>query len=216
MVGVNKSLAILAGKPVVLWSLEALEAHALIQNIILVVPRNDMETYETIASLWGLTKMQAIVAGGAERQTSIHNGLRAVGAADVVVIHNGANPFVTPAEISAVVLATLEAGAAAVGQPSMDTLRRVGHGMMSLGTIQREGIWRMQTPQALRYDLAIDAFERADRDGFLGTDDVQLVERLGQSVRVLRSAKYNMKITTPEDLRLAEALVQSRLVPEAA
>src|SRR5258706_4018062 len=121
MGGINKSLALLGGKPVLLWSLEAFGAHELVHEIILVAPRDQLSIYEALVARHALAKVRRIVAGGPERQESVHHGLRAVSRADVVVVHNGANPFVSRQEITAVVQAALEVGAAAVGVPSTST-----------------------------------------------------------------------------------------------
>ena len=208
--GLDRSLALLGGKSVILWSLEAFQAHRRIHDIVLVVPAADTPTYQWLCIKHRISKLSRVVGGGEHRQESVGVGLHALARADVVVIHDGANPFVSREEISAVVLGALDVGAAAVGEPCASTLRKVGDDMLSDGTIARRDVWCMQTPQAMRYELALAAHERAAADGFRGSDDVQLVERLGKKARVLRASTHSLAIMTAADLELAEALLRCR------
>jgi len=210
MQGINKSLVLLGRRPLVAWSLTTFQEHPLITEIILVAPTHDRVAHEWIAANSGFSKLTKIVDGGAERQHSVHNGLRAIAHADIVVIHNAANPFVASYEISTVIVGAADIGAAAVGTPSPYTLRRVRNDAIASGTIPRHDVWCMQTPQALRWRLAVDAFDRAARDGFVGTDDLELVERMGCPAQILPASPHNRKITTREDLELAEALAELR------
>ncbi|MBI1736556.1 MAG: 2-C-methyl-D-erythritol 4-phosphate cytidylyltransferase [Candidatus Rokubacteria bacterium] len=144
-----------------------------------------------------------VVAGGAERQESVAEGLRAVSAgARVVVVHDAVRPFVTKTLIDTVVDAARESGAAICALPIAETIKRVREGVVE-ETVDRAGLWAVQTPQAFRADLLREAHDKARRDGFLGTDEAMLVERLGHPVHVVRGHEGNVKITTPEDLRRA-------------
>jgi 2-C-methyl-D-erythritol 4-phosphate cytidylyltransferase len=144
-----------------------------------------------------------VVAGGAQRQDSVWAGLAAVPASrDVVVVHDAVRPFITPALVGAVVGAARRSGAAICALPIVDTVKRVHDGIVE-ATVDRAGLWAVQTPQAFRTALLREAHDKARRDGIVGTDDAMLVERLGHPVRVVPGLPANVKITTPEDLRRA-------------
>jgi 2-C-methyl-D-erythritol 4-phosphate cytidylyltransferase len=208
--GIDRSLALLGGRSVITWSLEAFQSHDRIHDIVLVVPAPDTPTYSWLAVKHGITKLSRVVGTLGAGQENLLSGLRALTRADIVVIHDGANPFVSREEISAVVLGALEAGAAAVGEPCEGPLRKVGEDMLCDGVIARSDVWCMQTPQALRYELALAAYQRALEDGFHGCDVLQLVEHLGRKPRVLRTSARRVAIGTAADLELAEALLRCR------
>ncbi|PID99679.1 MAG: hypothetical protein CSA81_15035 [Acidobacteria bacterium] len=125
----------------------------------------------------------------------------------VVLFHNGANPFVTNEEIKDVITTARENGAAVVAHPTTDTIRTVSQNRFSQGAIDRSHLWNMQTPQAMKLDIADAAFAHAREHDFLGTDDVSLVEEIGGDVVVVSASQYNFKVTTPLDLLLAEAVL---------
>jgi 2-C-methyl-D-erythritol 4-phosphate cytidylyltransferase len=144
-----------------------------------------------------------VVAGGATRQESVRLGLEAVpSAADIVVVHDAVRPFITRALIDAVVEVAGKTGAAVCALPIAETVKRVRGGLVE-ATLDRAGLWAIQTPQAFRTALLREAHDKALRDGAQGTDDAMLVERLGQPVGVVPGLAGNVKITTPEDLRKA-------------
>lgn len=144
-----------------------------------------------------------VVPGGAERQESVWEGLRTVSAASrLVLVHDAVRPFVTRAVVDAVIDAARKDGAAICALPIAETIKRVTDGVVA-GTVDRAGLWAVQTPQGFRAELLREAHDKARRDGFLGTDEAMLVERLGHPVRVVRGYEGNVKITTPEDLRRA-------------
>ena len=147
-----------------------------------------------------------VVPGGTTRQESVWLALRAVpDDVDLVVVHDAVRPFITRGLIDAVVGAARRTGAAICALPVADTVKRV-RGDEVEATIDRTGLWTMQTPQAFRPALLREAHEKARRDGVVGTDDASLVERLGHSVKVVRGLEKNLKITTPEDLRRARRM----------
>ena len=144
-----------------------------------------------------------VVTGGAERQESVWRGLQALTeAVDVVVVHDAVRPFITRALLDRVIASARADGAAICALPIAETVKRVDHGLVD-STIDRRGLWTVQTPQAFRAALLREAHEKARRDDFLGTDDAMLVERLGHRVAVVRGLADNVKITTPDDLRRA-------------
>ena len=148
-----------------------------------------------------------LVAGGSTRQETVASALaQAATATEVVVVHDAVRPFVTLDMIQRVVGATRKEGAVILGIPSVDTVKQV-EGHLILGTIPRERVVLAQTPQAFRYDILSEAFERATKDGFHGTDESSLVERLGHPVAVIMGSDRNIKITKPSDLPLARLYV---------
>jgi 2-C-methyl-D-erythritol 4-phosphate cytidylyltransferase len=152
-----------------------------------------------------------VIPGGKERQDSVRAGIEALdGDAEIVIIHDAVRPFITSALIENCVRAAAAEGAATVGVPVKDTVKEVGPDGRILRTCDRSLLWFTQTPQVFRRDIIENAHRAAVRDGFRGTDDTSLVERLGIAVRMIRGDYGNIKITTPEDLILAEALLAGR------
>jgi 2-C-methyl-D-erythritol 4-phosphate cytidylyltransferase len=159
---------------------------------------------------YGFTKVRTIVPGGKERQNSVLNGLRAIDGTDenaVILIHDGVRPFITRHILEHAVAAAREFEGALVAVPAKDTIKVVHDGIIR-DTPPRETIWLAQTPQAFRYGIIRAAHEIADAEGFLGTDDASLVERMGNEVHIVLGDYRNIKITTPEDLLLAEAFLK--------
>ena len=145
-----------------------------------------------------------VVTGGATRQESVALGLQATPGVEVIVVHDAVRPFITDELIDRVVAAARAAGAAVCALPITETVKRVRDGIVE-ATVDRAGLWRVQTPQAFRAGLLREAHGKARRDGVTGTDDAMLVERLGVPVRVVEGLAANMKITTPGDLARARA-----------
>ncbi|OPY87106.1 MAG: 2-C-methyl-D-erythritol 4-phosphate cytidylyltransferase [Syntrophus sp. PtaU1.Bin208] len=205
-----KQYLFMNGKPVLVHTLLRLQRSSLIDEILLVVPEVDLLfVRESIVKPYRLTKIQDIVAGGKERQDSVRNGLAEVGdECDVVVVHDGVRPFVTEEMLSRVIDAALQFGAAVAGVPVTDTVKEAsGDGYISR-TLNRETLWLAQTPQAFQRRILQEAYRRAAEDGFHGTDDASLVEHLGNPVKMIRGNYRNIKITTPDDLVLAEAFLK--------
>ena len=202
----------LAGKPVFLWGLEAFAQVPAVKWAALVVP----EGFEEIASQATVPlqqKMKIVVAvGGRERPDSVMAGLDAVARwdPDVVAIHDGARPLVTPELIARSITAARQVDAAIAAAPSTDTLKRIEGGRI-VETLDRKEIWRAQTPQVFKTELIIEAYRRAQEDGFEATDDAALVERMGIRPAVVESDWQNLKITVPADMIVAEALLRSRM-----
>jgi len=207
---VNKQYLTLADRPILAHTLNLFDAHPAIDRIHVISPAAEMDQCRRdVVERYAFTKVCNIIAGGAERQDSVRNGLLECGAAsdDIVLIHDGARPFFPPELISKVVRAASETGACLVGVPVKDTIKEVADRMVA-GTPDRSRLWQAQTPQAFRFALIRDAHEQALRDGFRGTDDASLVERLGWPVAMIEGSYRNIKITTPEDLVLAEAFLK--------
>lgn len=208
---VNKQYLQLAGMPIVARTLSLFENSPFIDGIYLVIPAEEIPyCREHVVEAFGFRKVLEIVPGGKERQNSVMNGLRALeGHAreeDVVLIHDGVRPFITPELLRESIDAARAAEGALVAVPAKDTIKTVRDGIVT-GTPDREGLWQAQTPQAFRFGIIYGAHRAAEEEGFLGTDDASLVERRGGKVRVVRGDYRNIKITTPEDLVLAEAFL---------
>jgi 2-C-methyl-D-erythritol 4-phosphate cytidylyltransferase len=202
--GSAKQFVSLKGKPVVEWCLEAFNAHPRVLDIVLVLPRAEMgESFSREFS-----KLRAVVEGGTERQDSVRNGLARVAmlGAETVLVHDGVRPLVSGELISRVIEAAEETGAAVPGLPVEETVKDV-EGTQIRRTLERSSLVRVQTPQGFFYWILQEALEAARRDSFYGTDEAALVERLGRPVAVVPGDERNIKITTPLDLKTAEAFL---------
>lgn len=209
---INKQYLLLEGKPILAHTLAVFELAPFVDDIYVITPEAEIPyCREHVVEQYGFTKVRAVVAGGKERQNSVLNGLRALNGSDeddVVLIHDGVRPFIPTAVLKrSVEVATAEDGAL-VAVPAKDTIKTVEAGIVT-GTPPRENIWLAQTPQTFRYGIIRAAHELAAAEGFLGTDDASLVERLGRQVHVVMGDYRNIKITTPEDMLLAGAFLKS-------
>ncbi|HET8654706.1 MAG TPA: 2-C-methyl-D-erythritol 4-phosphate cytidylyltransferase [Longimicrobiaceae bacterium] len=204
MGGVRKQYLELAGEPVLLWSVRAFLHHPRVSVVVVVLPSDDAASPpEWLAGL-----PVRVAAGGAERSDSVRNGLRALdGAVEIALIHDGARPFVGREVIDRVISASREGGAVAAVRVT-DTLKEVDDGGRITGTADRARLWRAQTPQGFPLRLIVNAHETAHRQGVQATDDAALCERMGHAVRVVEGAAENLKITSPDDLALAELLAR--------
>ncbi len=207
----------LGGRPLLVHTLERLSASPLLETVVVVVPADWVAKVRAeLVEPYGLAKVGAIVAGGGERQDSVAAGLESLPSeAELVVVHDGVRPFVTQAMVAAVVEAARSVGAAAAAIPVADTVKRVADGAV-VETISRDGLFRLQTPQAFRREVLAEAIGRARSDGVVATDDSTLVERLGLPVRVVAGAEFNLKVTTAEDWSLAEEILKSLERSESA
>ena len=206
-----KAFLPLGGAPLLAHTLRQFEASSIVGEVVVLAPPGDgIRLAEEMAARHGIRKVSRVVAGGAERQDSVYRGLKALeNRTDLVLIHDGARPFATPELIERVAAETRLAKAAVAAVPVRDTIKEIGADGMVLRTLNRGPLWETQTPQGFHYPLILEAYEKAFRDGFYGTDDAALVERLGVKVKVVLGSRFNLKITTPEDLVLGKALLQS-------
>ncbi len=210
---INKQYLLLAGKPILAHTLRVFEDAPFVDDVYVVVPEAEIPyCREHVVECYGFAKVRRVVAGGAERQHSVMNGLKAVSDAgddDVVLIHDGVRPFVTPQILKHAVDTARERDGALVAVPVKDTVKVVADGKVT-ATPMRETLWLAQTPQAFRYSVIMAAHEIAEAERYLGTDDASLVEWLGKEVHIVIGDYRNIKITTPEDLVLAEALFKEK------
>jgi 2-C-methyl-D-erythritol 4-phosphate cytidylyltransferase len=207
----------IGGEPILAVTARRFSSHPAVRLVVVAAPRAHLARARRAVGLLGRRVGIEVVEGGAERQESVWRALQAIPAdVELILVHDAVRPFVTRALIDAVLAAALEAGAAICARPIAETVKRVASGHVE-HTVDRQGLWAVQTPQGFRAGLLREAHERARREGLLGTDDAMLVERLGQPVRVVLGPADNVKITTPEDLRRARAEpVRSRRAPRAA
>lgn len=205
--GVPKSLVHLGGRPLVQYVLATLQDVDEIEAVAVAVPPDSVGLVQELARDAGLTKVVAVVSGGADRQASVAAGLKALPPGpDLVLVHDGARPFLSRRLTSEVIAAAAREGSATAALPVSETVKRAEDGWVR-ETLDRASLHRIQTPQAFRRALLERAHEIAYREGFRGTDDAVLVERLGNPVRLVVGDPINIKVTVPEDLILAEAML---------
>lgn len=205
---INKQYIEIGDKTILARTIKVFEDCGLVDEIILVVAGCDIVfCKQRIVDEHGFNKVSAIVAGGETRQASVFNGLKHLDdSCGIVLIHDGARPFVSEESIISCIEAAAEYGAACVAVPVKDTIKRADDKNFVGETLERSRLWSVQTPQTFRYGLILDAHIKAREDGFAGTDDAMLVERLGHPLMLVQGSYYNIKITTEEDLLLAEAI----------
>jgi 2-C-methyl-D-erythritol 4-phosphate cytidylyltransferase len=198
----------LYGQPVLAHTIRLFNQSPFVDAIFLIAPSGEIEyCRQELVERFGFHKVRDVVCGGEERQVSVYNGLTACGAQpeDIILIHDGVRPFFPGALLGAVIHKAEEAGACLVAVPARDTLKEVEDGRV-VGTPERKRFWQAQTPQAFRFDIILQAHQKALDQGFRGTDDASLVERMGVEIPVVEGSFLNLKITTQEDLTLAVAL----------
>lgn len=201
----------LAGIPIVFHTLKAFEQCDLIEEIIVVVAADEADGFLSLANKCDLRKIKAVVPGGATRAESVRNGLNAVDEAtvEIVAVHDGVRPFVTPDEIARTVQAAQVAGAAILVSAPGDTVKEVENGVV-VRTLKRAGLRNALTPQCFTYKLLRRAFAEADVSDPDLTDESSLVERLGATIVTVEGSSRNIKITRPEDIALGEAILKTR------
>jgi 2-C-methyl-D-erythritol 4-phosphate cytidylyltransferase len=210
--GAEKPKAFLPLGPISILAhtLQKFEASPQVDEILPLVPPGEGVIWtEEIVRQSGLKKVFQVLPGGKERQESVSIGLKAIQEnADWVIIHDGVRPFVPPELIERSLTEVHRWKAVVVALPAHETLKEVSPAKEVLKTVDRRHLWMIQTPQSFEFNLIFKAHEEAWKDGFLGTDDSSLVERLGLPVRIVEGSRFNFKITTSEDLVLAEALLR--------
>jgi 2-C-methyl-D-erythritol 4-phosphate cytidylyltransferase len=204
-----KQFVSLANKPVFIYSLEKFQHAAEIDDIILVVPQDYIEHTKHVLQEFFFSKVHKIVAGGIKRQDSVYNGLKAldINKYEIFIIHDAVRPFVEESIISQVIDQAKKKGAAIAAISAVDTIKEITANGRIVKTLERNKLVQVQTPQAFQTEILLKAFQLARREGFYGTDEAALVERLGNPVYIVESSPNNIKITTENDLRLAKAIV---------
>lgn len=196
----NKILLDLEGRPIIAHTIEKFYKHPRVRRILLAIRKEDEADIDLIIKKNNFLKIEKVI-GGQERQDSIYNCIgKLADDTDILLIHDGARPFVDEDIIDRSISETLKWGATCVGVPSKDTVKIVDSDNVIIDTPTRSLVWCAQTPQTFRFDLIRDAHNRAKEDCFVSTDDASLVEKYGHKVRMVMGSYKNNKITTPEDL----------------
>jgi 2-C-methyl-D-erythritol 4-phosphate cytidylyltransferase len=206
---IGKQFLSIKGTPIIVHTLRCFQQSAAIDEIVIVTREDSFALLEELLSQSGLTKVRPLVKGGARRQDSVANGLRAVSAGtEIVLVHDAVRPFILQSTITQVTDAARHFGAAIAAVRAKDTIKQAGtDGRVAL-TLDRSFLWNVQTPQAFRLDILRRAYELAERDGRSATDDSSLVEALGIAPVIVEASYDNIKITTPDDLLLGELLAE--------
>jgi len=204
---INKQYLQLADRPILAHTVHLFEQHPAVDEIFIISPSQEIDfCWTEVVKRFNFVKVRDVVTGGAERQDSVRNGLLNCNgqSGDIVVIHDGVRPFFPSQLLETVISTAQQDGACLVAVPAKDTIKEVRNGQVT-GTPERQLLWQAQTPQAFRFELIFEAHQRALQQGVRATDDTALVEWLGAPVTVVKGSYRNIKITTPEDLVLAEA-----------
>jgi 2-C-methyl-D-erythritol 4-phosphate cytidylyltransferase len=204
---VKKQFIELGGKPVLLHTLELFSGLEYIKEMIVVTAEEDVAQTQALVSNYPDVR---VIPGGAERQDSVYQGLCKLGACEYVLIHDGARPFLSRPTLEKLIETMRVKRAAILAVPVKDTIKRTDDAGVVMDTPPRKSLWAVQTPQAFALSDIIAAHERARQEGFLGTDDASLIERMGQDVHVVEGEYTNIKLTTPEDLVFGEAILKVR------
>ncbi len=210
--GKKKQFQPLGAKPIIVYSIERFEESPLVEEIILVVSEDSVGYCQEIVEKFHFKKTTKIISGGQERQHSVRKGFNLVSSeTDVVVVHDAVRPFVTVSLIEEVIKESLKSDGAIAAVPVKDTIKKSSPENYVEKTRPRESLWLAQTPQAFRYDILRRAYEKAEKDSFLGTDESSLVERLGIRVKLVQGSQINIKITTEDDLLFGELVLKERI-----
>jgi len=209
----SKQFLDLAGKPVIVHTLERFQFSDDVDVIIPVTDGANIERLHRVVQAFSLSKVKDVVLGGAMRQDSVWQGLLALEPhqVDVVIVHDAVRPFINQSIIHSSLSAAIEVGAAIVAVHPKDTIKYSEDNRFVRQTLDRDTLWLIQTPQVFRYSLLREAYKNAFENQFYGTDDARLVERLDARVRIIEGTYENIKITTPEDLEIARWLVQKNV-----
>ncbi len=199
----------LKGHPIIYYTLSVFQAHEAVAEIIVAV-EEDLQAYmeENVVKRGSFDKVKEIVAGGKSRQESVYHALVKGKGWDWVIVHDAVRPFLSQSLLGKTIETVQEHEAVAVGIPLHDTLKEVAGQTTIVKTLPRDHLWMIQTPQAFSFSLIKEAHEKARREEFEGTDDASLVERMGKEVYLVRGSPLNIKITMPEDLLLAQAIME--------
>ena len=205
----DKAFLSLGARPVVAWSLLAFEQCLDIDQIILVIRKDQVLAAKSVAQMFGISKLKTIVAGGGRRQDSVQNGMKAMDPETrVVIVHDGARPCVTPELISETIKCAKRNGCGIAASRVWDTIKFVERGSTVDHTVDRTKLWAVQTPQAFNADLLRRAYREVEAQKVTVTDEASAVELIGEPVRLVEGPRPNIKITTAEDLPLAAAALK--------
>jgi 2-C-methyl-D-erythritol 4-phosphate cytidylyltransferase len=208
----NKQFIELLGKPLICYSLAAFELCGAVDAVILVRRPDYAQQAEEVVREFGFQKVVAVTDGGVERQNSVWNGLEKCDpATEIVAVHDGARPLVTPALIQATITSARAHGTGIAANKVVDTIKEANEDKTVIRTVDRTKLWAVQTPQTARLSLLREAYTKVFQEQTVVTDEAAAVESLGQKVHLVETSFLNLKITTPADLAIAEALLRVRL-----
>jgi len=207
---VPKQFLHLHDTPIIIHTIRKFAGCSEIQKIILVVPENEVAETEFLVSKWNISEKVKVIRGGETRQHSVWQGLNRVpNKTEIVMVHDGVRPFISQEIINTCIREAGEWGAVITAVPVSDTVKEViNHTVRT--TLDRSILWRVQTPQCFQKRVLIEAYKKAWEENRTATDDSALVEQMGQPVRVIQGEERNIKITSPEDLKIAEKLVEEK------
>jgi len=205
--GMDKVFMPLAEKPLLAWSVDVCQSCELVDQIVIVLNESKLNPGRKLVAEWGWSKVVEVCPGGDRRQDSVRQGLSKLKGCDWVVIHDGARPFLTLGLIRDGLEAAEPTGIAVAAVPVKDTVKVGDSGMIVRGTLNRQELWAVQTPQVFSFDIITKAHEQIKGDV---TDDASMVEQLGYKVKLYMGSYDNIKITTPEDLALAELIIRKK------
>lgn len=206
--GYNKQFLKISDKEVIAYTIEAFEKVKEIDNIILVSSKNEISLFKDIINKYNFKKVLKVVEGGSSRQESVYNGLLQCETCDIVLIHDGARPFIKEEIIKESIKEVKDKNSVAVGVKVKDTVKKV-YNMEYTSTLNREELYCVQTPQTFKYELILKAHKNALEKGYVGTDDTSLIEFLGEKVYIVNGDYFNIKITTKEDVYIGEGIVKA-------
>ena len=208
----NKVFLPLLNKPMLYYSLKPFQECKEIDEIIIVIQKNYFNKIREIKNQYNFIKIKNIVEGGSERQDSVYNGLKSIKNAkndDLIIVHNGSNPLVKENEIIECINTAKKFGAAACSFPLKDTIKKINMGFVEK-TIDRNNVYQMQTPQAIKYGLFIEGYKNIQKNKLKVTDDVSVIESLEKKAKIVQCSYENIKITTKDDLIIAEGILMKR------
>lgn len=203
--GTDKIFLPLGGKPLLAWSVEACQNYKPITQIVIALNKNNMDLGQRLVAERGWTKVISVCLGGSQRQDSVKAGLKKLKECEWIIIHDGARPFLTSDLLETGLEAAKTTGAAVAAVPVKDTIKLSDKDGIIKKTLQRNHLWAVQTPQVFKFDIINQAYKQIDQEV---TDDASLVEKFGGQVKLYHGSYRNIKITTPEDLALAEILAK--------
>lgn len=210
--GFDKLFTPLARKPVLWHSLQAFSKCAEVDEVVVVAREEQMDPIEKLVADERLTKVAKVISGGAERHLSVWNGLQAVSSAgcEFVAIHDAARPLITPQLIHACFELARTHGAACCASQIPDTVKRANLDRIVTESVERTGLWAMQTPQIFSSGLILQAYAALMAEHEMVTDEVSAVQKLGKKIALLKNEEWNLKITFPQDIELAEHVLALR------
>ena len=210
--GINKQFIKLKDKEIIVYTLEKFYKHKNIDEIVVVVKEEEAEFFKNeIIDKYNFENIK-IAYGGKERQNSVYNGLKMLDdKCDIVLVHDGARPFISKSLIDNCIEETKNHNAVVVGVPVKDTIKVINEDNDIVDTPERSKLWAVQTPQTFNYDILVKSYEDAFKNEFYGTDDAMLVERIGYKVKMIEGSYNNIKITTQEDLNIGNQILQFEL-----